>query len=115
MRGFGSVLVFAALGLLLSFAGLLGLVGLASTAEAPAWSLLGLWRHVYWSQPLWFLMAAVPFLALGFRRFVRRRPATFEFSRVGSLQRLGATWGALLVDLPDGFRLAAGVLLAAAL
>ncbi|MCH9685349.1 MAG: VWA domain-containing protein [Deltaproteobacteria bacterium] len=72
-------------------------------------------RHVVWARPWWALAALLPILAVTWRTWRAPRPATVRFSRARSLRRLGTTWAARLVHLPDGLRLAAALLLVAAL
>lgn len=72
-------------------------------------------RHVVLAEPWWLLAAAVPVLAILLRHWLTPRPATLRFSRAQTLQRLPRGFAAWLVHLPDGFRIAAGILLAVAL
>ncbi len=72
-------------------------------------------RHVRFEDPWWFVAALVPLVALVIRCRLAPRRATMQFSRVATLRRLQAGWAARLVDLPDGLRLAAAMLLAVAL
>jgi len=72
-------------------------------------------RHVIWDQPWWALAAVVPLAVVGIRFWQSPRPATMQFSRASTLRRVGPGWAARLVALPDGLRLGAALLLAAAL
>jgi Ca-activated chloride channel family protein len=72
-------------------------------------------RHVVFAEPLWLLAAVVPIIAIVVRQWWSPRPASMQFSRVGSLTRLRGNFVARLVHLPDGWRLAAAILLAVAL
>ncbi|MEM6289977.1 MAG: VWA domain-containing protein [Myxococcota bacterium] len=72
-------------------------------------------RYVVFAQPLWFAVAAVPMLAVVIRQAFMPRPATMKFSRARSLGRLRGGFMARLAYLPDGLRVAAGVLLVACL
>ncbi|MCY1058430.1 VWA domain-containing protein [Nannocystis sp. SCPEA4] len=96
------ILGFAGLGLGLSLAGLAAYLG----ADL---------RHVVIASPWWLLAAVVPVLAVLIRGVLSPRPATLKFSRAASARRLGPGLAARLAHLPDGFRLAAAVLLALAL
>ncbi|MBZ5712047.1 VWA domain-containing protein [Nannocystis pusilla] len=96
------ILGFAGLGLGLSLAGLAAYLG----ADL---------RHVVIASPWWLLAALVPALAVLVRGVLSPRPATLKFSRAASARRLGPGLAARLAHLPDGFRLAAAVLLALAL
>ncbi|MDC0666104.1 VWA domain-containing protein [Nannocystis radixulma] len=96
------ILGFAGLGLGLSLAGLAAYLG----ADL---------RHVVIASPWWLLAAVVPVLAVLLRGVLSPRPATLKFSRAASARRLGPGLAARLAHLPDGFRLAAAVLLALAL
>lgn len=96
------ILGFAGLGLGLSLAGLAAYLG----ADL---------RHVVIASPWWLLAAVVPVLAVLVRGVLSPRPATLKFSRAASARRLGPGLAARLAHLPDGFRLAAAVLLALAL
>lgn len=102
MKAIGPILAFGAVAFALVIAGLLWYLG------------SGL-RHVMWARPWWGLAAVLPFVALAFRAWLSPRPATLRFSRVGSLRRLKVGWGARLVHLPDGLRLAAALLVVVAL
>src|SRR5688572_20888525 len=72
-------------------------------------------RHVVWSRPEWALAAVLPIAAVLVRAAWSPRPATMRFSRTRSLHRVGGGLAARLVWLPDGLRLAAALLLVAAL
>lgn len=78
----------------------------ASLAVVAAWLGADL-RYVGFEQPLWFLAALVPLVALLLRAFFVRRPATLRFSRVATLRRIGGGPLARLAELPDGLRIAA--------
>jgi len=102
MRPLAEITLFAALGLALAAA------------------CVGAWlgddvRYLVLSQPLWLASALLPVVAVVVRTWLGPRPATLRFSRVNSLKRLRPGLAARLVHLPDGFRLAAGLLLAVAL
>jgi len=72
-------------------------------------------RYVVFAQPWWGLSALAPMLALIVQARISRRPATLRFSRKKNLDRIRGGLAAWLVDLPDGFRFAAALLLALAL
>lgn len=72
-------------------------------------------RYLVLAQPWWLLTALLPIAAVLVRHFASPRPATLRFSRAGSLRRLRSGWATRFVHLPDGFRVAAGLLLAVAL
>ena len=72
-------------------------------------------RHVIWDEPWWGLAAIVPVVVVCIRGWRSPRPATMRFSRASTLRRVGPGWAARLVALPDGLRLAAALLLVAAL
>jgi Ca-activated chloride channel homolog len=100
--------------------GLGSILGWAGFALVVVASVLGLWlgsdaRHVVFAQPAWLLAALVPLAALGWRQWRTPGPATMRFSRAISLRRIGPGVMARLAHLPDGLRLAAGLLLAVAL
>jgi Ca-activated chloride channel homolog len=96
---------------MLSWAGL-ALLGVALVLGA---MLGGDLRHVVFAEPLWLLAVLVPIAALGWRQWRAPGPATLRFSRATSLRRIGRGVMARLAHMPDGFRLAAGILLAVAL
>jgi Ca-activated chloride channel family protein len=102
MRSLPPIFGFAALALLLVLGGLA--VHLGS----------GL-RHVLWARPWWALLAILPALAVVLRTWLAPRPPTLRYSRARSLRRLSGGLAARLVHLPDGLRLAAAILLVAAL
>lgn len=102
MRSLGPILGFAALTLVLVLGGLALHLG------------NGL-RHVLWARPWWLAAAVLPVLALAVRAWRSPRPPTLRYSRVRSLRRVAGGWAARLVHLPDGLRLAAALLLVAAL
>lgn len=72
-------------------------------------------RHVVFAEPMWALAAIVPVLAVLIRIARSPRPATMRFSRTSTLRRAGRGWAVHFVDLPDGLRLGAALLLAATL
>ena len=72
-------------------------------------------RHVHFAEPLWAIAAILPIAVVVVRVAVRPRPATMRFSRTTSLRRAGRGWAIHFVDLPDGLRLAAALLLCATL
>jgi Ca-activated chloride channel homolog len=72
-------------------------------------------RHVALAEPHWLVAALLPVFALLVRQAFAPRPPTMRFSRVASVRRLRRGLVARLAHLPDGLRLAAGVLLAVAL
>ena len=86
----------------------------ASLAVVGAWVGLGL-RHVVWAEPGWLAAAAVPIGAVIVRAAWSPRPPTMRFSRSRSLGKMKRSWAARLVDLPDGMRPAAALLLVGAL
>lgn len=102
MRSLGPIFGFAALALVLVLGGLALHLG------------SGL-RHVLWHRPWWALAAIVPVLAVVLRAWLAPRPPTLRYSRVRSLRRISGGWATRLVHLPDGLRLAAALLLVAAL
>lgn len=72
-------------------------------------------RHVIWDEPWWGLAAIVPFVVVVVRSWRSPRPATMRFSRASTLRRVGPGWAARMVAVPDGLRLAAALLVVAAL
>ena len=99
---------------------LLSILGFALGALAAALAGLAIWlgpdlRFVALAQPWWLLAALVPVLAVLARAFVWPRPATMQFSRATTAKRIGRGVAARLAHLPDGLRLACGLLLALAL
>jgi len=72
-------------------------------------------RYVVWAEPAWALFALLPVGAVVWRAWRAPRPATMRYTRARALSRLSGGLAARLVMLPDGFRLAAGLLLALAL
>jgi Ca-activated chloride channel homolog len=72
-------------------------------------------RHVIWDEPWWAVAAIVPVVVVVVRGWRSPRPATMRFSRASTLRRVGPGWAARLVALPDGLRLAAALLVVAAL
>jgi Ca-activated chloride channel family protein len=92
--------------------------GLLTFAVAIFAILIGLGAErsgLVWEQPAWLIAAAGPFVALGIRQLWKPRPATMRFSRASSLKRISGGVMTHLVHLPDGLRVAAGLLLVAAL
>jgi Ca-activated chloride channel family protein len=71
-------------------------------------------RHVVFQQPLWLLLMLVPLAAMAVRVATQPKPATMQFSRKRSLDRVGGGFVTHLADLPDGLRLGAVLLLAIA-
>jgi Ca-activated chloride channel family protein len=71
-------------------------------------------RHVVFATPLMLIALIVPLLGMGLRAATTPTPASLRFSRKRSLMRLKGGFVARLVDLPDGLRLAAALLLALA-
>ncbi len=102
MRAALHILGFAVVALVLVLGGLAAVVG----SEI---------RYVVFERPLWFVAAALPVLAVVVRQAWTPRPATMRFSRARSLRRLRGGFMARLAHLPDGLRVAAGVLLVACL
>lgn len=72
-------------------------------------------RHVVFARPLWMFAVLLPLGAVLLGGIIRPRAATLRFSRTRSLERLPRSWAARLVELPNGLRLAAAVLLIVAL
>ncbi|MEE9382070.1 MAG: VWA domain-containing protein [Nannocystaceae bacterium] len=72
-------------------------------------------RYIVWDQLGWVTMALVPVGAVVLRAYLNPRPATLRYSRASSLARIGSGTLARLADLPDALRLAAALLLVAAL
>ncbi|MBK6919784.1 MAG: VWA domain-containing protein [Deltaproteobacteria bacterium] len=72
-------------------------------------------RWIVFAEPWWATAAIVPVMALVVRALLRPRPATMRFSRSNSLRRVARGWAVHFVDLPDGMRLAAAMLLCFAL
>ena len=67
-------------------------------------------RYVVFADPMWFWALPLPILAVVLRQVWMPRPATMKFSRARSLKRLRGGFMARLAHLPDGLRLAAGLL-----
>jgi len=103
MRSLGPIFGFAALALALVLGGLALHLG-----SSPL-------RHLLWARPWWALAAILPVLAIVLRAFFAPRPPTLRYSRTRSLRRVSGGWATRLVHLPDGLRLAAAILLVAAL
>jgi Ca-activated chloride channel family protein len=98
----------------------LKILGFALLALAVAAAALGVefgedLRHISLAQPLWLLTALAPLAAVAFRIWRAPRPATLRFSRARTAARMRPGFAARIVDLPDGLRLAAALLLAVAL
>ena len=91
------------------------LVGLALAGGAALAAVGDGLRHVSLAQPLWLLAGLAPLLALAWRSWRSPRPATLRYSRARSAAAVGPGVWARLANLPDGLRLAAALLLAAAL
>ncbi|RMG99526.1 MAG: VWA domain-containing protein [Deltaproteobacteria bacterium] len=73
-------------------------------------------RFVELGEPYQLLVAIVPVLAFGARAWLRPAPATFGFSRHRAASKAaGRGIRVRLAHVPDGLRLAAGVLMALAL
>lgn len=75
-------------------------------------------RHVVFAEPLWLLLLALPLLAMAIRVLTSPKPATMQFTRKRSIERInqgiGAGFVTRIADLPDGLRLGAVFLLAIA-
>jgi Ca-activated chloride channel family protein len=71
--------------------------------------------HVRFAEPWWGLAAIVPLAVVIVRAWLRPRPATMRFSRSRSLARAGRGFAVYFVELPDGLRLAAALLVCTAL
>ncbi len=71
--------------------------------------------HVLFAEPWWGLLAVIPIAAVIGRAWVRPRPATMRFSRSSSIARAGRGFAVHFVDVPDGLRLGAALLLCATL
>lgn len=102
MKSLGPIFGFAALALVLVLGGL-------------AWHMGSGLRHVLWARPWWALAAVLPVLAVVLRAVLAPRAPTMRHSRIRSLRRISGGWATRLVHLPDGLRLAAAILLVAAL
>jgi len=94
MKGIGRVLGFGLLGAAAGLGGIAAVLG------------QGL-RHVIFAQPLWLLLLALPVAALALRAWLAPKPATMRFTRKRSFERISGGFATHLVDLPDGLRLAA--------
>jgi Ca-activated chloride channel family protein len=94
----------------LGFGTLAAALGIAAIAARLGENL----RHVVFQQPLWLLLMLVPLAAMAVRVATDPKPATMQFSRKRSLDRIGGGFVTHLVDLPDGLRLGAVLLLAVA-
>jgi Ca-activated chloride channel family protein len=71
-------------------------------------------RHVVFQQPLWLFLMLVPLVGMAVRVATDPKPATMQFSRKRSFDRIGGGFITHLADLPDGLRLGAVLLLAVA-
>lgn len=71
-------------------------------------------RHVVFQQPLWLFLLLVPLAGMAVRVATDPKPATMQFSRKRSFDRIGGGFVTHLADLPDGLRLGAVLLLAVA-
>jgi Ca-activated chloride channel family protein len=99
---------------------LLPIFGFALLALVLALGGIGLWvgdglRYIVFESPMWLLAGLLPIAALIVRAALAPRPPTLRFSRMRSAQRLGPGFAARLAHLPDGLRLAAGLLLVVAM
>jgi Ca-activated chloride channel family protein len=94
----------------LGFGTLAAALGIAAIAARLGENL----RHVVFQQPLWLLLMLVPLAAMAVRTATHPKPATMQFSRKRSLDRIGGGFVTHLADLPDGLRLGAVLLLAVA-
>jgi Ca-activated chloride channel family protein len=94
----------------LGFGTLAAALGIAAIAARLGENL----RHVVFQQPLWLLLMLVPLAAMAVRVLTDPKPATMQFSRKRSLDRIGGGFVTHLADLPDGLRLGAVLLLAVA-
>lgn len=92
-----------------------GLAALASALAGLAIFLGPDLRFVVLAEPWWLLAALLPLVAVLVRAALSPRPATMQFSRASTARRLGPGFAARLAHLPDGLRLASGLLLALAL
>src|SRR5690606_23426830 len=68
-------------------------------------------RHVVFAQPLWLLLLGLPLAMIGLRAWSSPTPATMKFTRKRSFERFPGGFATQIVDLPDGLRLAAIVVL----
>jgi Ca-activated chloride channel family protein len=91
------------------------LLGLAAAAALSLVYVAEGLRYVSLAQPLWLLAGLLPAAAVIWRAWRAPLPATMRFSRTRAAAALGGGFWARLVHLPDGLRLAAGLLLAVAL
>jgi Ca-activated chloride channel family protein len=94
----------------LGFGTLAAALGLAAIAARLGENL----RHVVFQEPLWLLLMLVPLAGMAVRVATDPKPATMQFSRKRSLDRVGGGFVTHLADLPDGLRLGAVLLLAVA-
>jgi Ca-activated chloride channel family protein len=68
-------------------------------------------RHVVLAEPLWLLLALLPLLGMGIRVWTSPKPATMQFTRKRSFERIGGGFVTHIADLPDGLRLGAVLVL----
>lgn len=101
MSGFARIFGFALAALAVTT---LGLLAVAQGMDLQL-------RYLVFAQPMAFAYLALIPVALAIRQTWMARPATMRFSRAGSLRRLRGGMAARFVHLPDGLRVAAGVLL----
>jgi Ca-activated chloride channel family protein len=94
----------------LGFGTLAAALGLAAIAARLGENL----RHVVFQQPLWLFLMLVPLVGMAVRVATDPKPATMQFSRKRSFDRIGGGFITHLADLPDGLRLGAVLLLAVA-
>jgi Ca-activated chloride channel family protein len=94
----------------LGFGTIAAALGLAAIA---AWLGENL-RHVVFQQPLWLFLMLIPLVGMAVREATDPKPATMQFSRKRSFDRIGGGFVTHLADLPDGLRLGAVLLLAVA-
>jgi len=91
------------------------IAALLGVAAVLALTLKGGVLHVRFAEPWWGLAAIVPLAVVIVRAWLRPRPATMRFSRSRSLARAGRGFAVYFVELPDGLRLAAALLVCTAL
>jgi Ca-activated chloride channel family protein len=94
----------------LGFGALAAAVGVAAIAGRLGENL----RHVVFAEPLWLLLMLVPLAGMAVRVATDPKPATMQFSRKRSFERIGGGFVTHMADLPDGLRLGAVFLLAIA-
>lgn len=71
--------------------------------------------HIEFAEPLLLANVFWPLIAVVVRQILMPRPPTMKFTRVHTLRRIGRGFISRLAHLPDGFRLAAAVLVCVAL